>query len=77
MCASFSSEIYDLLHIVKMPSETTEVDAAVRSSVECAVGKVISAAKSMGPNSSSPQAETSNSSTHVSLIFGTFSVAIF
>lgn len=59
------SEIYDLLHIVKMPSETTEVDAAVRSSVECAVGKVISAAKSMGPNSSSPQAETSNSSTHV------------
>uniref|UniRef100_A0A453E636 Uncharacterized protein n=1 Tax=Aegilops tauschii subsp. strangulata TaxID=200361 RepID=A0A453E636_AEGTS len=47
------------------PDETTEVDAAVRSSVECAVGKVISAAKSMGPNSSSPQAETSNSSTHV------------
>uniref|UniRef100_A0A453E5X1 F-box domain-containing protein n=2 Tax=Aegilops tauschii subsp. strangulata TaxID=200361 RepID=A0A453E5X1_AEGTS len=65
LCASFGSEIYDLLHIVKMPSETTEVDAAVRSSVECAVGKVISAAKSMGPNSSSPQAETSNSSTHV------------
>ncbi|XBI62527.1 hypothetical protein VPH35_043125 [Triticum aestivum] len=51
--------------MAKMPSQTTEVDAAVMSSVEHAVGKVTSAAKSMEPNSSSPQAETSNSSTHV------------
>jgi len=48
-----------------MPSEATGADATKQNSVEHAVRTVKSAAKSARPNSSSPEAETSRSSSHV------------
>ncbi|CAM0880191.1 unnamed protein product [Alopecurus aequalis] len=50
---------------MKMPSEATGSDATEQNSVERAVRTVTSAEKSVPPNSSSPEAETSRSSSNV------------
>ncbi|KAM0921038.1 hypothetical protein ACQ4PT_006978 [Festuca glaucescens] len=50
-----------------MPSEATGADASAQNCVERAIGRVTSAANSMGPNLSSPQAETSSSSSQASV----------